>query len=78
MPPSRITLTVPSVATAAWSDGVVHNPLSGALIAFDKLFCRQPNVLCDLPQQSRRDITPVTELLMGASLANLGETQALE
>jgi hypothetical protein len=31
-------------------------PLSGALIAFDQSFCRQPDVLCDLAQQGRRDV----------------------
>jgi hypothetical protein len=59
-------------------------------LAFDELFCRQTNVLCDLAQQGRRDVAPgvkwnrrpatvcMTELLVGALLANFRETQGLE
>jgi hypothetical protein len=64
--------------------------MSGALIAFDELFCGQPDVLCDLAQQCWRDVTSgvkwnrrsptvcMTELLVRASLPNFRETQALE
>src|SRR4030095_14944993 len=65
-------------------------PLSCALNAFEELFCRQPDVLRDLTQQGRRDVPPgvkwkrrpatvwMAELLVGASLANFGEAQALQ
>lgn len=65
-------------------------PLSGPLITFDELFCRQPDVLRDLAQQGRGDVAPgvkgnrrsatvcMAELLVGALLPNFGEAQGLQ